>query len=477
MTRTTRAIVIALATLALCATASAATPSWGRAANVTLPAGGLTVTSGYLPGLSCPGARSCVAVGDYSDWKNTTRGLIASEVAGVWRKPVAIVAPSGASGTAAVTPSAVACSSVGNCLVVGFYDDANGDAQGFLDAEVAGAWRGAQRAPLPANAEGLGQGAALRAVSCPSRHACVAVGSYLAVGPVPALEGFAVSGSSGSWSAAEVAPANANANPDVSLGQVACASATSCAAAGSYLDANGSSRGLLATLTGTLWHESELAAPPDASAYAGASISGVACPGVGACVAAGVFETAAGEREAFVVASHAGSWGTATTIAMPTGASSNPLAFFYGFADLACHGVGNCALGGQYRDAAGLIQGFLADEVGGTWRAATELALPAGATQAGHNGGVVALTCPAVGRCRAGAAYVDAAGRYQAYVVGEAAHRWTSATTIALPKGATQVGVDGGVYGLVCASVASCTATGSYLDSSSSYEGFAATLG
>ena len=162
---------------------------------------------------------------------------------------------------------------------------------------------------------------------------------------------------------------------------------------------------------------------------------------------------------------------------MPSGAAANPLVFYYGYADLACAAPGQCALGGQYRDAQGLYQGFLADEVGGAWRAATRLRLPAGAAQAGHNGGVVAVACPGIGSCRAGAAYVDARGRYQAYVVGERADAWTQATTLALPGRSRTVGVDGGVYALACAGYSRCAAVGTYLDRGSAYQGFIARLG
>ena len=153
-------------------------------------------------------------------------------------------------------------------------------------------------------------------------------------------------------------------------------------------------------------------------------------------------------------------------------AATNPKAFFYGFQDIACATATTCSAGGQYRAHSGLYEGFIADEVNGTWRTASELALPAGATAAGKNGGVVALSCVSAGNCRAGAAYLDAAGHYQGLVVSQVNGRWSTGSTLVLPGGATSVGVAGGVYALVCHRDNWCTATGSYLAGGSTYEGF-----
>jgi hypothetical protein len=100
------------------------------------------------------------------------------------------------------------------------------------------------------------------------------------------------------------------------------------------------------------------------------------------------------------------------------------------------------------------------------------LGLPSGAKAAGKNGGVVAISCPRLGNCRAGAAYLDSTNVYQALVVTETNGTWHRGPTVVLPGGATSVGVDGGVYAVVCVTTSTCTATGSYLGSPTQYEGF-----
>ena len=116
--------------------------------------------------------------------------------------------------------------------------------------------------------------------------------------------------------------------------------------------------------------------------------------------------------------------------------------------------------------------GFFVDERHGSWQTAVELRLPATALMAGRNGGVVSVSCVSVGNCSGGAAYLDAAGNYQASIVNQVNGVWHSATKLALPSGAASVGVDGGVYGLVCPTRGPCTAVGSYLKDASNYAGF-----
>jgi len=83
------------------------------------------------------------------------------------------------------------------------------------------------------------------------------------------------------------------------------------------------------------------------------------------------------------------------------------------------------------------LRGFFVNEVKGTWRTATEMALPASAQMAGKNGGVVAVSCRSAGNCSAGAAYLDGSTEYQALVVNEVGGRWETGLKITLPTATT----------------------------------------
>ena len=266
-------------------------------------------------------------------------------------------------------------------------------------------------------------------------------------------------------------PGPTNADPFTTLNQVACPAVGECVAVGSYLDATAVTRGLVLTQSGSTWTSATLAPPANASAYAGTSIAEVTCVRHATCTVLGTYNAAGGGLAAFVDTGSSSSWLPASAVRLPANAAANPHAFLYGFVGVACASAGNCAVGGQYRDARGAYEGFLANETGGVWRRAVETLLPADGASAGQNGGVVSLACPAVGECRAGAAYLDTQGRYQGLLLSETDGVWRRGARVTLPGGATTVGQDGGIYAVACPTVASCVAVGSYQKNASTYEG------
>lgn len=474
--RSTLVIATALTIAAVLPAGALSSPTWQSAENVALPSGATSVAQGYLPILSCPSAGNCVAGGAYSDAKGDVGGLLLNEVGGVWKNPTKLTPPTNAAAGAAVTIYSVSCGTVDYCTAVGAYQDKSGNAQAFVDDELNGTWRSAVEVTLPANSLASSQNAQLRTVACTSAGVCTALGTYWqSASPLPRTEGFAVTEVRNAWGNGReiVLPSGTNANPFVALNQVACASQGNCSAIGQYIDANNVTHGLLVSEVGGTWRDAtSLTLPGNASAYAGASLSSIACDAPTSCSAVGTYTNASGQIEALATSGTNGNWTRALALAMPTGAAANPHAFFYGFTGVSCASIGNCSAGGQYRDASGNYQGFLIDEVHGSWQVATRLKLPSGGTQAGHNGGVVSVSCASAGNCSAGAAYLDSSGNYQATVISEIAGTWQTGVKISLPGGATSVGVDGGVYSVSCNAANACTAVGSYLVGASSYRGF-----
>lgn len=470
-------VVVAVTTL-LATPAIGASPTWGSAQRLLLPAGATGLNQGYLVSLSCPDASDCATTGIYADAQGNTHALVANEVSGHWQRAVQISAPADGASSPSVTPYAISCASAGNCALVGSYLDATGNADAFTASEVNGTWHPAQRVTLPSNAATTGQNAQLRAVVCEAPGTCSAVGTYLdAATPLAHTRALHVDEVKGVWQGAQsvMLPSSTNVDPLVSLSNLACASAGNCAASGSYLDANNITRGLLVTEVAGMWNAATtLVAPANASPYALAQVSSLTCAKAGYCSAIGTYETVEGLAEGFTLDERAGAWPRAMMMRLPVASNVNPHVFFYGYGGISCASVGNCATGGQYRDASGAYQGFVVNEVSGTWANATRVALPAGSS-AGHNGGVVALSCASAGTCRAGAAYLDAHGDYQAILLSEVHNVWRAGERVALPGGASSVGVDGGVYALSCSSQNRCTAVGSYLATPSTYQGFTLT--
>jgi hypothetical protein len=461
--------------LAVPAGASAA-PSWATARTAVLPSGATGLPQGYLPALACASVGNCVASGDYTNAAGDSIAVALNEVNGVWRSPVRLTPPSNAAANPSATVFSDACGAAGYCSIVGTYEDKSGNSLGFVDNEVAGAWRGAVEAALPANATTSGQNAQLRSVACPKANYCTAVGTYSAKSAtLGETEGLVLDEVAGTWRhGAEVhLPGGTNVNPFVLLNQVACATAGNCSAVGSYIDHNGATHGLVVNERATNWSAGlSMVLPGNASAYPNGSLSSIDCTSPGACTAVGSYDNASGDVEALAVNESGGAWRRAIALTMPSGASANPHTFLYGYGGISCPTAEDCSAGGQYTDTSNKYQGFLVDEVNGAWQTATELKLPAGAQEAGKNGGVVAVSCVSVGNCSAGAAYLDGSGDYQALVVNRVSGTWQTGTKVALPAGATSVGIAGGVYGLICETVNQCTATGSYLRSATVYEGF-----
>lgn len=465
-----------LAVLVFAVPASAVAVPWQNAKEVVLPKGATGIPNGFLPSLACTSAGNCVAAGDYSASSGAVQGLIVGETNGVWAPPISIQPPVGAGPNPAVTIYGVSCSVAGNCAAVGDYEDAARNIVPLTVNEDGGTWQRARALVLPKNALVNGQAGELRDVVCSAPNNCSAVGEYFDdYRAYPRSEGFVATEVRGRWSAAsEVTMAKrTNFNPFVTFSQLACSSVGNCVGVGSYIDANSVTEGLIVSQVRGAWRNGvSLALPSSASAFAGASLSEVTCLPDSSCAAFGTFNSSTGAVEAMATSGANGSWARGTELAMPAGASANPHAFLFGYNGIACAAVGNCSVGGQYKDSAGAYQGFLANEVDGVWTPAVEMALPSGGVSSGPNGGIVALTCPAVGGCQASGAYLDNTGSYQALTLSEVDGVWQRGTKVLLPAGGTTVGVDGGIYAINCPTANDCVGVGSFLKSGTDYEGF-----
>jgi hypothetical protein len=453
-----------------------ATPTWQAARNMALPGGITGLYNGNLSLLSCPATGDCAAAGIDQDAKGNAYGLLLNEVNGVWRDPTNITPPANADVSSGVSVFGLSCGGPGSCSAVGTYADTAQDQLSFVVNEVGGLWQRAIEVALPADAVKRGQVSDAHSVACASAGNCSAVGVYdVAVGATMVQEGFVLNEVANHWSSARevILPAATNFNPFAALNQIACASAGNCSAVGSYIDKNNVTHGLVVNEVGGTWRAgTSLALPANASQYAGASLSEVDCASAGNCAAAGTYNVSGGAVEMLVDNEARTTWARANEVQLPANAASNPDVLLYGFRGVACPTAGNCASGGQYQDKNGGFQGFLVNEVNDHWQSATQLALPAGAEQAGENGGVVAVSCPSAGDCTAGAAYLDSSGAYQALVVSETNRSWSAGTKITLPAGSSTVGQAGGVYAVDCQKTGVCDAVGSYETASGNYLGF-----
>jgi hypothetical protein len=422
-------------------------------------AGGLNV---FPASVVCPSTTECVAVGYYQDLSGNLQGLLLTGLGRSWAAAEAPL-PAGAAASTQVSlgspvcppdvgsvcggASAVACPSTTECAAVGTYFDSSGNIQGLLLTGSGRSWA-ATKAPLPADASTSPQ-VTLQFMACPSTTECVATGTY--TDSTGNTQGLLLSGSGGSWTATEAPlPTNASTtNRQVTLGSVACPSATSCVVAGTYADSSGNTQGLLLTGSAGTWTATEAPLPAGAAANPQVTLDFVACPSTTECVAAGNYLDSSGQQ-GFLLTGSPGSW-TATEAPMPAGASSNPQAFVFG---VTCPSATSCVVAGQYNDS----QAFLVTGSPGSWTA-TVAPMPADAF-VNPSPNYAALTCSSATACVFSGTYYDTAHYNPAFVVTGSGRSWT-ATKAPLPKDAPS-NVTAALPGVACYTATECVIVGTY---------------
>jgi hypothetical protein len=229
--------------------------------------------------------------------------------------------------------------------------------------------------------------------------------------------GLVLTGAGTSWTATEAPkPAGAGADPaddPAGLGSVACSSASSCAAAGNYTDSSGNPQGWLLTGSGTSWTATEAPLPAGAAADPADELFSVACPSASSCVAVGSYTDSSGNRQGWLLTGSGTSW-TATEAPLPAGAGDE-LAGLY---SVACPSASSCVAAGYYTDSSGNLQGLLLTGSGTSWTA-TEVPLPAGAA-ADPEAALYSVACPSASSCVAAGYYTDSSGNRQGVLISGA---------------------------------------------------------
>src|SRR5262245_54041871 len=228
---------------------------WHRATQVRLPTNAAVPSDVTITGVSCTGPGSCVLAGNYIDDHSHVRPMVATEVRGTWARARELRAPATAGSAGRVLLLSVACPKLGSCVAVGTFDDKAGHTRAMAVTESGGRWHQAIQIVLPKDAAGVPLPTIPpMSVACSGAGNCLAVSSYRnrlgRTVPMSAAE------SSGTWRRAQHitrAPANAAAQPGVTLTSVACTSAGICTASGDYALMTGGLGALVMTRTGTKW--------------------------------------------------------------------------------------------------------------------------------------------------------------------------------------------------------------------------------
>jgi hypothetical protein len=294
-------------------------------------------------------------------------------------------------------------------------------------AAVPLSWSAAH-APLPADASGVsGQYVVLNDVSCPGVGSCVGVGAYRAGGAGGVFwQGLAETLSDGTWTPV-AAPDVSSEKGFAALDALSCPARGACVAIGFFTSAAGTAVPVIETLSGGRWKPAKSPLPADALTTASAKLNDVVCPTTGTCVADGWYSTRGGVRDGYVDTLVSGTW-TAASVPLPADADperSSATADTY-LAAIACPRAGECIAPGQYLDDSAQTEPFIATLSGGTWTSA-RAALPANAAATDQDGSLQAIACPAPGACLAAGSYLVRGGQPRYLAETLSGGRWTAA--------------------------------------------------
>ena len=291
MTRLPRRLWAALpASLVLLAVAvppAGADPAWQSAAAVP-GLGALNVTGGAQVGeISCSSAGNCGLIGDYSDSLRHIQGFVANEVNFVWGSAESIPGLEDLNAGGQVSDfSYISCTSATACTAGGTYKDGSGNPFSFVVDESGGTWGTAQTLPLSGTLP-TGAGGQLNDLKCTSPGNCVAVGNYE---DVNGLQSYVATESSGAWSGAVEVPGSGQLNVSHvgAAAEVSCPAAGDCALVGIYADASQHFQAYADSESAGTWGTA-VALPGLAQLNVGgvAGAEAISCSSVGNCATGG----------------------------------------------------------------------------------------------------------------------------------------------------------------------------------------------
>jgi hypothetical protein len=379
-----------------------------------------------LTGVSCTTAADCSAVGGspYVDhWNGAT-----------WS-----AAPF-ASNSSQSQLVDVACTSTTSCFAVGTYFT------GTEGRTLVERWNGSSwslvSSPNPSGA----LDARLSSVSCTSATSCFAVGSSSTTTAGKAL----VERWNGSTWSIVAAPTPIGAT-ETSLGAVACLSATSCMAVGSYSTAT-ADKTFATRWNGTTW---SIVAMPTPAGAALNVLAGLSCTSSASCYAVGgsLVDSASG----FSFKTLVERWnGTSWAIVASPNPTSPSLAALSG---VSCTSATNCDAVGFALNPSTFDERTLVEHWNGTSWSIVAFATPSGALQAGLND----VSCPSAANCYAvGFSATDTSSK--TLVEHWDGLTWSVQAT-PNPSGAS----DAGLSGVSCPGPTTCYAVGAFGANASVY--------
>ena len=278
-----------------------------------------------------------------------------------------------------------------------------------------------------------------------------------------------VSETDGTWEApiAVTMPAGAPPDPRVEFTALSCPSVGNCSAVGEYRDGTENEQGFLLSESAGVWGAGvEVSLPANASpSESNVRLRRLSCPSAGNCTVVGNYVDASGNWQGFLASETAGSWNANSIVpSLPANAASNSEDRMR-TGGVSCVSAGNCTVVGDYTDSSGNTQGFVLKETAGTWGTGVETTPPANSAS-NPKMEFDSLSCPSVGNCAAVGEYTDSSGDNEGLMSSEASDTWSTGVEATMPAGA-RTEPDATIYEVQCPSEGNCTAVGNYISADS----------
>ena len=211
--------------------------TWGTAQEV--PGTAALNGGGYaaITSVSCPTAGNCGAGGLYTNGKPATQAFVVSERNGTWGTAKEVPGIATLNKRLLAQVSSVSCASAGNCSAGGGYADAHFNDQAFVAGQAGGTWGSAAELPGTAALNVGAPGGSVTSLSCALAGDCGAGGFYTDASGF--TQAYVDSQVSGTWGSAEEVPGSAalNSGGRAETDSVSCPSAGNCSAGGFYTGA------------------------------------------------------------------------------------------------------------------------------------------------------------------------------------------------------------------------------------------------
>jgi hypothetical protein len=295
-----------------------------------------------LNGVSCKGAASCLAVGDYYAANTPSRALALSYNGTSLRPTAAVPLPKGTTESALAD---VSCTTTRNCVALGVADGSTAAFGDFGAVTLIETWNGAKWT-LHTAAASVGRSAMLvpTVVSCATAAFCVVAGSSYSVTADGEEKPYAASWNGKKLTTVKL-PAVGTSADDVLATGVSCASTVNCAVTGANLgvlsvNSNASSSAFTEVWNGKTWRVGTLGWP---KADPSTITVGASCYTAHACAVVGESGANAAETSPFhaVAASFNGVAGVAQAVPAPSKGYSDA---FYA---VSCLPGGSCVALGE----------------------------------------------------------------------------------------------------------------------------------